>query len=138
MRQGLAIRGHESMESNLIQMFKTRAEDVPELNQWVEDRRYISPAIINELIEMMGNAILLSILQDIRRNSGLFGLIVDESRDISNKEQLTCILRWVALPDLTTPEDFLRMYLIEKPDGETITAALKDILLRCNLRLNEC
>ena len=87
---------------------------------------------------MMGNAVLRSILQDIRRNSGLFGLIADESRDISNKEQLTCILRWVALPDLTTHENFLGMYLIEKPDAETITAALKDILLRCNLRLNEC
>ena len=34
----------------------TKAEDIPELNRWVEDRRYISPAIINELIEMMGNA----------------------------------------------------------------------------------
>ena len=29
------------------------------------------------------------------------------------------------------------MYLIEKPDAGTITAALKDILLRCNLRINE-
>jgi hypothetical protein len=138
VRQGLAIRGHESMESNLIQMLKTRAEDVPELNQWIEDRRYISPDIVNELIEMMGNAILRSILQDIKGNLGLFGLIADESRDISNKEQLTCILPWVSLPDLTTHEDFLGMYLIEKPDAETMTAALKDILLRCNLRLNEC
>ena len=72
VRQGLAIHGHETMGSNLIQMLKTRVEDVPELNQWVEDRRYISQAIINELIEMMGNAVLRSILQDIRRNSGLF------------------------------------------------------------------
>ena len=37
--QSLAIRGHESMGSNLIQMLKTRVEDVPELNQWIEDRR---------------------------------------------------------------------------------------------------
>ena len=138
VRQGLAIRGHESMESKLIQMLKTRAEDVPELNQWIEDRRYISPDIINELVEMMGNAVLRSILQDIKENLGLFGLIADESRDISNKEQLTCILRWVSLPDLTTHEDFLGMYLIEKPDAETIKVALKDILLRCNLRLNDC
>ena len=99
------------MEINLIQMLKTRAEDVPELNQWIEDRRYISPDIVNELIEMMGNAVLRSILKDIKRNSGLFGLIADESRDISNKKQLTCILRWVTLPDLTTHEDFLGMYI---------------------------
>ena len=77
MRQGLAIRGYESMETNLIQMLTTRAEDVPELNRWVEDRRYISPAIINELIKMMGNVVLSSILQDIKGHSGLFGLIAD-------------------------------------------------------------
>ena len=39
----------------------------------------------------------------------------------------------LALPDLTTHEDFLGMYLIKKPDAETIIAALKDIN-----RLNEC
>ena len=44
----------------------------------------------------------------------------------------------MALPDFTTHEDFLGMYLIEKPHAETITAALKDTLLRCNLRINEC
>ena len=37
---------------------------------------------------MMGNAVLRLILQDIKENSGLFRLIADESRDISNKEQL--------------------------------------------------
>ena len=87
---------------------------------------------------MMGKAVLRSILEDIRDNFGFFGLIADESRDISNKEQLTCILRWVSLSDLTTHEDFIGMYLIDKPDAETIAASLKDILLRCSLDLDDC
>ena len=87
---------------------------------------------------MMGKAVLRSILEDIRDNSGFFGLIADESRDISNKEQLTCILRWVSLSDLTTHEDFIGMYLIDKPDAETVAASLKDILLRCSLDLDDC
>ena len=64
----------------------TRAEHVPDssLNLWIKGRRYISPGIIdNEFIEMMGNAVLRSILQDIKENSGLFRLIADESRDVS-------------------------------------------------------
>ncbi|CAB4016965.1 zinc finger MYM-type 1-like isoform X1 [Paramuricea clavata] len=138
VRQGLALRGHERIDSNLIQLLKTRAEDVPELNNWIENRQYLSPIIINELLEMMGNTALRSILEDIRNNSGFFGLIADESRDISNKEQLTCILRWVSLSDLMTHEDFIGMYLVEKPDAETIAASLKDILLRCSLNLNDC
>ena len=63
---------------------------------------------------MMGNTLLRGILKDIKDNSGLFSLLADESRDISNKEQLTCILRWVSLPDLEINEDFIRMYLIKK------------------------
>ena len=119
------------MNSNLIQLLKTRSEDVPELNEWVRNGQYLSPPIINELIEMMGNTLLRGILKDIKDNSGLFSLLADESRDISNKEQLTCILRWVSLPDLEINEDFIGMYLIKKPDAETIAASLKDILLRC-------
>ena len=81
-RQGLALRGHERIDSNLIQLLKTRAEDIPELNKWIENRQYLSPVVINELREMMGNSILRSILEDIRSNSGLMS---DESHDISNK-----------------------------------------------------
>ena len=137
-RQGVALRGHAGMDSNLIQLLKTRSEDVPELVNWIENGHYLSPIIINELLEMMGNTVLRSILEDIQDNSGFFGLIADESRDISNKEQLTCILRWVSLSDLRTHEDFIGMYLVEKPDAETIAASLKDILLRCSLNLDDC
>ena len=129
-RHGMALRGHDQMDSNLIPLLKTRAEDVPELTNWIENKQYSSPVIINELLEVMGKAVLRSILEDIRDNSGFCGLIADESRDISDKEQLTCILQWVSLSDVTTHEDFIGMYLIDKPDAETIAASLKDILLR--------
>ena len=86
----------------------------------------------------MGNSVLCGILRDIKDKSGLFSVLADESRDISNEEQLTCIIRWVYLPNLEINEDFIGMYLIKKPDAETITASLKDILLRCNLNLDDC
>ena len=70
------------------------------LSKYIENERYLSPVVINELLEIMGNSILRSILEDIRSNSSLFGLIADESRDISDKEQLTCTLRWVSRSDL--------------------------------------
>ncbi|CAB4038946.1 Hypothetical predicted protein, partial [Paramuricea clavata] len=128
VRQGIPLRGHDSLDSNLIQLLKTRSEDIPELNGWVRNGQYLSPLIINELIEMMGNSVLPDILRDIRDNSGLFSLLADESRDISNKEQLTCIIRWVSLPDLEINEDFIGMYLINKPNAETIATSLKDIV----------
>ena len=87
---------------------------------------------------MMGNAVLRSIVADLRKKSQLFSLIADESKDISNKEQLTCVLRWISTTDLSVYEDFLGMYELEKTDAETITTSLKDILLRCNLTVDDC
>ena len=137
-RQGMALQGHDQMDSNLTQLLKTRAEDVPELTNWIENKQYLSPVIMNKLLEMMGKAVLQSILEDIRNNSGFFGLIADKSCNIRYKEQLTCILRWVLLSDLITHDDFIGMYLIDKPDAETIAVYLKDILLRCSLNLDNC
>ena len=137
--QSLALREHKRIDSNLIQLLKAWAEDIPELNKWIENRQYLSPVVINELLEMMGDSILRSILEDIQSNSGLIRLIADESRDISNKEQLTCRLRWVSQSDLMThSEDFIGMYLVDKPDAVTIAASLKDILVRCSLNVNDC
>ena len=85
-RQGMVLQGHDQMDSNLIQLLKTRVEDVPELTNWIENKQYLSFVIINRLLEMMGKAVLRSILEDIQDNSGFFGLIADESHDISNKK----------------------------------------------------
>eukprot|EP00112_Aurelia_sp_Birch-Aquarium-sp1_P007695 Seg1840.3 transcript_id=Seg1840.3/GoldUCD/mRNA.D3Y31 product="Zinc finger MYM-type protein 1" protein_id=Seg1840.3/GoldUCD/D3Y31 len=115
-RQGLAIRGDHEVESNLFQLLKTRSEDVPNLKRWIENSQYTSPVIVNELIEMMGNDVLRSILEDIRSNS----------------------VQWVSVPELSTHEDFVGMYHLEETDAETITDCLKDILLRCNLPLDNC
>jgi len=135
-RQGLGIRKIDDFEGNLIQLLKLRAEDVPAFNEWIEKGNYLSHDIINELIEMMGQTVLRSILDDVR-TSKFFGLIADESKDVSNKEQLTCVIRWVS-PNLTVKEDFLGMYELGKTDAASITAALKDIILRCNLQMSKC
>lgn len=44
-------------------------------------------------------------------------------------------LRWVAKPELEVHEDFIGMYELSRTDAESTTAALKDVLLRCNLSL---
>ncbi len=47
LRQSHAKRGYETLESNLIQLLKTRSEDVPELSQWIENGQYLSSYTIN-------------------------------------------------------------------------------------------
>jgi len=48
LRQGLATRGHEAMESNLLQLLQLRGDDCPEMKTWINERKYFSPDILNE------------------------------------------------------------------------------------------
>ena len=43
LRQGLAVRGHEEMEGNLLQLMKLRSIDCNELNIWMKERKYFFP-----------------------------------------------------------------------------------------------
>ena len=41
MRQGLAIRGHNDVEGNLMQLFLLHSEDLPELKSWIKEKKYL-------------------------------------------------------------------------------------------------
>lgn len=82
----MIIQGNDS---NLIQLMKTRAQDVPYLEQWLKENKHLSHNIINGLYEIMANTVLRGLIQDIQQ-SRLYSIIADESRDASNREQMTC------------------------------------------------
>ena len=54
-RQGLALCGDVEESSNLIQLLRLRAEDKPEILQWIEKsaRKHTSPENQNEMLELM-------------------------------------------------------------------------------------
>ena len=78
LKQGLAIRGHDDIEGNLLQLLAFRSEDCPELNSWLRDRKYFSPDILNEQIALMGRRVLKDI-----RSATWFPVIADEATDVS-------------------------------------------------------
>ena len=108
LRQGLAIRGHEEWEGNLFQLLLLRKEECPELQQWIESKKYLSSDIINEMIGMMAHCVLRALLHDIRE-AVRYSLIADEATDISHKEQLCITIRWVD-KDFNINEDTLELY----------------------------
>ena len=128
--------GHKHDDGNLYQMMKTRAEDVPEILKWLELKRYQSPQIINEIITLMGQDVLRGILVKIRE-AGYFGLMADETRDISNKEQLAVCCRWVD-EGYNVHEDPLGLLQISSCTADSIVSHLKDVLVRCISSLNQC
>ena len=62
VRQGLLFRGHrenaDCFEGNLYLLLLLQAQYFPQMKMWLRQREYISPEIINEVIMMMGQAVL--------------------------------------------------------------------------------
>ena len=64
-RQGLPLRGHKEDEEhfggNLYQLLLLQAKSCPELLTWLRQKDYISPEIVNEVIQIMGQSVLRKI-----------------------------------------------------------------------------
>ncbi|XP_042448849.1 uncharacterized protein LOC122033750 [Zingiber officinale] len=102
-QQGLSFCGHDESSNSLnrgnflelLQWYSQRNEEVSKVvNQNAPgNNQMISPAIQKDLTGACASEITLSIIEDIGNN--VFSLMVDESRDISVKEQMRVVLRYV-------------------------------------------
>ena len=72
-RQGLAFRGHHedsiAFEGNLYHLLILQAKESKQLASWIKKRDYISPAIVNEIINICGNTILRQLYKTKKNNN---------------------------------------------------------------------
>lgn len=134
--QGLSIRGHEDIESNLTQLLLLRTESNPGLQEFINAKTYLSGDIVNEMISLMGNQVRNNLLEDIRK-SGMFSLIADEATDVAHKEQLCISIRWVD-DTFTIHETPIELIQISKTDSETIATEILSCLGRLGLPITQC
>ena len=85
---------------------------------------YISKTIQNEMITTVGAIIVNNLSQKIR-DSKYFSIMSDEAADISKKENLSVVIRFLD-SSKTVREEFVGFYLCE--DGTT-GAAIKDLII---------
>jgi len=96
-RQGLPLRGHgDEEDSNYLQLMKLRAEDDLKINDWLKKKtdKYTSPDSQNEILKIMGLSVLRQVVDSIH-SAPFYSLMIDETTDVSNKEQVVVCLRWV-------------------------------------------
>ncbi len=132
VRQGVSIRNDHAGGSNLTVLL----EHVLDEKLWVKGNKYQSPEIINEIIEIMAHTALHSLLADVN-SSPWFSLMADETRDISNREQLVICLRWVS-EKYEVFEDMVGLIQLENTTAECIYMSLKDCLLRLGISFEKC
>ena len=90
LQQGLSIRNDHSGGSNLTVML----QDVLDESLCVEFKKYQSPEIVNEMVQLSAHKVLRSLISDLL-SQRWFALLADKTRDVSNHEQLVN-LRWVS------------------------------------------
>lgn len=138
-QQGLAIRGKTDEHANFNQLLILRARDSPLLHSWLsreKSYKWISHDIQNEILKLISDKVLRSVLDQIR-SCVYYSLILDETTDCSRHEQLSVCLRYCDV-SLDIYEMFLGFYEIHQQDAQTLHKTTMDILLRFNLRVEDC
>uniref|UniRef100_H3A554 HAT C-terminal dimerisation domain-containing protein n=1 Tax=Latimeria chalumnae TaxID=7897 RepID=H3A554_LATCH len=136
MSQGVAVEGHDAHNGYLFQLLQPRAEDCPDLCQWLNDKNYMSHDINNELIQLISLDILQRLLEKIHE-AGFYSILADETCDTVNKKQLVVLFHWVD-EEYTIHEDFIGLVDLPQTDSATIYSVLNDILIRCNIPPGLC
>lgn len=145
----LAFRGHrENLSSNhsgnFLGLIKLLAKFDPVLKVHVDQiqeeklhTHYLGKNTQNELIELMGNHVKGTILNQIRE-SKYYSIILDCTRDVSRTEQMSLVLRYVNIHSGLIEESFLGFLPVESTTGENLAKCVMDELESLGLDINDC
>lgn len=100
---------------------------------------YLSPRSQNEFLEICSKKVQQKIIEEIKICQ-YYATIVDGTPDVSPKEQLVFVIRYVFENAGTwdIQERFLTMIDYEKKTGADIAYIIEEILVECNLDLALC
>jgi len=136
-KQGLAVQGNENDDGNFKQLLHLRSQEVSFLRSWMGNKvTWTSHDIQNELLTTMSHAVLRKLICDIK-HAKFFGLMADEVTDSAGLQQMGVSLRWVD-NNFFVLEDFIGLYELKVADASALTSLLEDVLIRCDISLDDC
>ena len=133
-RQGISLRGDgDEEDGNFMQLLRLRADDDPDLVAWLQRKqnKYTSHEIQNEILKTMAISVLRNIASCLQ-SSPFLTLMMDETTDVSNTEQVVIVFRWVS-DLLEVHEEFLGLYQVASIKAEVLASTAMDCLKRFNI-----
>eukprot|EP00732_Lithocolla_globosa_P001241 Lithocolla_globosa_v1_NODE_583_length_3681_cov_15.345284.p1 type:complete len:543 gc:universal NODE_583_length_3681_cov_15.345284:3050-1422(-) len=135
--QNISQRGHDESDESLnrgnflevLTLLSKHDEIISRKLQGPQNGTYTSAEIQNELIEIMAEMVTEEICEEIRE-AGCFSVLMDESRDVRKKEQISLVIRYVKK---TVEEAFLSFRATEGLTADALYASLKKELERNDL-----
>ena len=97
--------------------------------------KYISPEMQNEILKTMAMQVLRSVVESVR-SVPFLTIMVDETTDVSNKEQVVICFRWVD-DKLEGHEEFIGLYRVESTQATILVGVIYDVLQRLNVSITK-
>jgi hypothetical protein len=142
-QQGLAFRGHDESKNSsnqgnfreLLQFLAKYNEEIDKvvLENALENHQMTAPDIQKEIANAAANETLDVILKDLGDSS--FAILVDEARDISVKEQLAIVLRYVDKKGHVI-EHFLGTTHVSNTTAAVLKMAIESVLIKHHLSIS--
>ncbi|XP_020237275.2 zinc finger MYM-type protein 1 [Cajanus cajan] len=142
LRQGLAFRGNdESMSSsnkgNFLELLDFLVDHNEVIHKVIKNARgnlkLIAPTIQKDIVRSAASETTKAILDDLGDN--LFSILIDESRDISVKEQMVVVLRYVNKKGQVI-ERFLGLVHVSNTNALSLKIALESLFSKYGLSLS--
>ena len=149
-QQNIAQRGHDEQRDslsnssdvnrgNFLELIHLRCKDIAWLKDKLESQlqkhaQWTSPVIQNELLQIIADLIRERITNDVR-TSGWYGIILDETSDISRTEQVSLCLSFAL--NGTKIEAFIGFYSTRSTEGEVLYELVKSAITELNLDLKK-
>lgn len=142
-RQKIAQRGHREDTDSLNKgNFLEILELLSENDEVVRTRlkgsqrvKYTSPQIQNEILQILGQMIITQISNEVNESIE-FSVMMDESKDISKREQLSVVIRYVH--NNCVHEEFLGFIRLAEMNAEYMKNKLCGVLGDCGIDAKNC
>ena len=139
-KQGLAFRGHDESEDstnrgNFLELIDFAGQQNPKIADNIlgnapGNNSYTSPDVQRGIIRSCAAATQEKILTEV--GSSNFCILADESRDVSSKEQMTIIVRFVD-DEGCIIERFLGLVHVKSTKAEDLWTVIEELLQQCKL-----
>lgn len=140
-KQGLPFRGHDekkdsSNKGNFIELLETFCDDKIKLKMQSRYGHHTSHEYQNDMINVIASYIRNIILNNMS-NFGAFSILVDETKDMGKKEQMSFLIRFID-KNYKIQEKALGCYHIPKCDAKSLSDTILKIVYENKLDINKC
>ncbi|KAH1227706.1 Zinc finger MYM-type protein 1 [Glycine max] len=143
LKQGFAFRGHDEStnsanQGNFLELLRFLVEHNESINHVVlenapENHQLIVPKIQKDIVNAAALETTNAIIIDL--GDELFAIIVDEARDISNKEQMAIVLRYVNKKG-SIVERFFGMVHVKDTTALSLKMAIDELFCKHGLSIS--